>query len=638
MKNTISERVADFLKGFPPFSSLTLNQLEGLSFEVSILYKPINSVVFAKGETPHEFFYVVHKGAIALSSKDVNNILDIYDEGDVFGLRPLMANENYELNAKAKEESILYAIPIKDFKPLALANPEVGSFLIQSFASNTKNPYSEKYQDTFFQEPEQEILETTNLLDFQTVQYATNVVTCQENTPIKELAKTMTENNIGSILVVRDNRPLGIITDKDLRNKVFTEKIPISGCAKQVMTTPVITYPKNLTITQAQIAMMKSDIGHLCLTMDGTPDSEVVGILSRHDIMLALGNNPTVLMRAIKRSVSIEDLRGLRHGISNLLNAYLNQNIPIRLVSKIIAELKDASVKRAIQIIIDDMEEAPPVKFAWLTMGSQGRAEQLLNTDQDNAIIYEDVPEKKREKTATYFLKLGQMVTKALNAMGYEYCPAEMMASNPLWCHSIGEWKEVTDFWISHPGPDEVLLSSIFFDFSVAFGDKSLATQLSDHIFQHMDKHPMFLTHLAGGALQNPSPSGFFRDFLVEQNGQHKDFFDLKQRVLMPFIDAARVLILSHKIKSINNTAERYEKLAELEPQNHEIYMACSYASKALLKFRTIQGVLHNDSGRFIELDKLNKEEKIKLKRTFKTLKEIQELLQLRFQIKSFLG
>ncbi len=105
----------------------------------------------------------------------------------------------------------------------------------------------------------------------------------------------------------------------------------------------------------------------------------------------------------------------------------------------------------------------------------------------------------------------------------------------------------------------------------------------------------------------------------------------------MPIIDAARVLILSHSIKSINNTAERYEKLAELEPNNKELYLACSYASKALLKFRTRQGLLHNDSGRYIALDKLNKEEKIKLKRTFKTVKEIQSLIEVRFQVKNLL-
>ena len=139
--------------------------------------------------------------------------------------------------------------------------------------------------------------------------------------------------------------------------------------------------------------------------------------------------------------------------------------------------------------------------------------------------------------------------------------------------------------------------------------------------------------HLVSGALQSPSPTGFFRQFLVEQDGANKDNFDIKRRALMPLTDAARVLILSHSIKGISNTAERFEKLAELEPNNRELYLSCSYSFKALLKFRTKQGLLHHDSGQFIELESLTKMEKIKLKRTFKTIKELQELISVRFNI-----
>jgi CBS domain-containing protein len=181
-------------------------------------------------------------------------------------------------------------------------------------------------------------------------------------------------------------------------------------------------------------------------------------------------------------------------------------------------------------------------------------------------------------------------------------------------------------------------MSSIFFDYSLAFGERSLLDNMSEHIFRTVDKYPIFLVHLANGALQSPSPTGFFRQFVVEQDGQHKDFFDLKSRALRPLIDAARVLILSHSVKGISNTWERYEKLAELEPNNNELYLACSYATKALLKFRTRQGLLHHDSGRFIELEQLTKQEKMKLKRTFKAIKEIQELITLRFKVTNILG
>ncbi|WP_411030419.1 DUF294 nucleotidyltransferase-like domain-containing protein [Spongiimicrobium sp. 3-5] len=634
MKNTISERVADFLKNFPPFNEFAPEDLESLSEEIMISYKEKSAIIFTENDAPHTHFYIVHKGAVALIKGKENTIVDICDEGDIFGLRPLMANEKYKLEAKAHEETILYAVPITLFRPYVIKNKEIGNFLIESFASNTRNPYSTQHRGKLYGEPETKETEApeTKLLDLQLVNYSKKLVSCSQKATAKDIAETMTRKKVGAMLVCEDKLPVGIITDKDLRNQVVTGLYPITVTADKIMTTPVITYPPKLTVSQAQMAMMKSNISHLCLTKDGTPKTKVVGILSKHDIMVALGNNPAVLIKAIKRARKYKQIKSIRHSIMALLRAYLDENIPMTLTSKIISELNDTCIKQIIRIALGKMDSPPPVKFSWLAMGSQGRSEQLLHTDQDSALVFEDVPKEKHAETTEYFLELARNVTKGMHTIGYEYCPAEMMASNPKWCLSLTEWKTLINHWITNPGPDEVLMSSIFFDYNLSYGDPKLVESITDHIFESVKQHPVFYYHLAGGALQNPSPTGFFRQFLVEQNGAHKDFFDLKRRALMPLIDAARVLILSHSVKHINNTAARFEKLAELEPNNNEFYLACSYASKALLKFRTKQGLLHNDSGRFIALDKLTKEEKIKLKRTFKTVKELQELIAIRFK------
>ncbi|MEJ1222404.1 DUF294 nucleotidyltransferase-like domain-containing protein [Sediminicola sp. 1XM1-17] len=640
MKNTISHRVADFLKNYPPFSLLPQKEIETLSEHISIIYKEKDSLIFMENEEPHPHFYVVHKGAVALRKSPNNDIVDLCDEGDIFGLRPLIALENYKMEAKTHEESILYAIPISIFKPHALENKAVGNFLIESFASNTRNPYSISHRGNLYGETEflEDTLTIQKLHDLQSVKYSKKIVSCSPRTTIKKVAETMTKKNIGAMLVVKDQLPIGIITDKDLRNKIVTGAFPITTTASKIMTSPVITYRRNLTITQAQMAMMKSNISYLCLTKDGTTNTKACGILSKHDLMVALGNNPAVLIKEIKRTSRFKEIKPIRASIMQLLQGYLSQNIPMTLTSKIIAELNDACIKQVVKIALTKMKDQPPVKFAWLAMGSQGRSEQLLHTDQDNALVFEDVEEGLLEETKSYFLHLASTVNKGLNVIGYDYCPAEMMASNPKWCQSLGEWKQTVSHWITNPGNDEVLLSSIFFDYSLAYGDSQMVNELSDHIFKSVSSYPIFYVHLASGALQNPSPTGFFRQFLVEQDGAHKDFFDIKRRALMPLTDAARVLILSHSVKSINNTSERFEKLAQLEPNNEELYLACSYASKALLKFRTKQGLRHNDSGRYIALESLSKEEKIKLKRTFKTISELQDLIALRFKVASIVG
>ncbi|TRX03418.1 DUF294 nucleotidyltransferase-like domain-containing protein [Flavobacterium gawalongense] len=633
MKNTISHRVADFLKNFPPFSFLQQKDIEIISEQISIIYKEKDSVVFAENEETHSCFYVVHKGAVALRTSLQNDILDMCDEGDIFGLRPLIANENYKMEAKTHEESILYAIPIAIFKPYALENRAVGNFLIESFASNTLNPYSKSHSGKLYGETTgSEFLDNDKkLLDLQPVKYSKKLITCSSITTVKTIAETMTKKNVGAILVVEDTLPIGIITDKDLRNKIVTGKYPITTTAAAIMTSPVITYPRKMTVTQAQMAMMKSNISHLCLTKDGTTNSKAVGILSKHDVMVELGNNPGVLIKAVKRAKKFKQIKPIRASIMQLLQGYLDQNIPMTLTSKIITELNDVCIKQVIAIALKKMKTPPPVKFAWLALGSQGRSEQLLHTDQDNALVYEDVPEELKIETKNYFLELATHVNKGLFVIGYDYCPAEMMASNPKWCLSLGEWESLVYHWITNPGKNEVLLSFIFFDYSLSYGDSELVNKLSEFIFENVKANPVFYIHLVSGALQSPSPTGFFRQFLLEQDGAHKDFFDIKRRALMPLTDAARVLILSHSVKSISNTPERFEKLAELEPHNRELYLACSYSYKALLKFRTKQGLLHHDSGQYIALEALSKLEKIKLKRTFKTIKELQELITIRF-------
>lgn len=635
MKNTISQRVADFLKNFPPFSILKQKDLEIISEQITIIYKEKDSVVFALNEETHDSFYVVHKGAVALRVDQQSEIVDMCDEGDIFGLRPLIANENYKMEARAFEETILYAIPISIFKPYALENKAVGNFLIESFASNTLNPFSKSHRGKLYGE---ESLEAdTQLLDLQEAKYSKKIISCSAATTAKEAAEIMLHKNVGAILVVEETLPIGILTDKDLRNKIVTGEYPITTPVLEIMTSPVITYPTKMTVTQAQIAMMKSNISHLCLTKDGTSNTKAVGMLSKHDLMVSIGNNPAVLLSAIKRAKKFKKIKLIRTNIMQLLRSYLDQNIPMMLTSKIISELNDACTKQVIAIVLKKMDTPPPVHFSWLAMGSQGRSEQLLQTDQDNALIYEDVAEELEETTKKYFLDLATRINKGLFEIGYEYCPAEMMASNPNWCLSLSECKNKVHHWITNTGKNEVMLSFIFFDYSLVYGNSDLINELSDFIFEDVKANPTFYIHLVSGALQSQSPTGFFREFLLEQNGANKDFFNIKNRALMPLADAARVLILSHSVKSISNTVERFEKLAELEPQNSELYISCAASYKILLRFRTNQGLLHNDSGQFISLDTLSKAEKIKLKSTFKTIKELQEIIRVRFNASNIL-
>lgn len=633
-KNTIAERIADFLKQFPPFDRFSKEDLRSIAKEVTITYLVKDQLVYSAGDAPHDRFYVIHKGAIALK-REVNSkseTLDRFDEGDIFGLRPLFAKENYATDAVTEEESILYSIPLEIVKPLVTNNRSILNFLIESFASNTENPFSKELNDSGF-----DVVATDReLYELQPVRYTKKVITAKSPTKIKDIALLMRTHRIGSILIEDDGIPIGIVTNADLRNKVITGEKDIEDQVSQIMSAPVLCYPKGVSISQAQLAMMKHRVSHLCVTADGTPNSKIIGIISQNDIIVMRGSNPTVLMKAIQRSNSTKELKHIRKKIMVLLSGFMEQNIPMTQTSKIIFELNDATIKRVIERCILRIESPPPVNFAWMSLGSQGRKEQLLHTDQDNAIVFEDVEPEELEKIRAYFLLLAKKVNKRLNTVGFEFCPADIMAKNPKWCLSLEEWKDQFNHWTSNTGNDEILMSSIFFDFDITYGDAKLTSQLSDHIFDITKNNPIFLSKMGASALRSASPLGFFRQFLVEQDGEYKDFFDIKKRAISPIVDAGRLFTLSNQIKSINNTAERFEKMAELFPEDKEFYLSCSYTAKALLKFRTKQGLLHNDDGRFIELSALTKEEKMKLKRCFKIIAKVQELIKLKFNVTNF--
>ncbi len=636
MRNTIANRVADFLKRYHPFDLLNEDQLLEISTGVRIQYVEKSGVIFAIEQALGEEFYVIYKGAVSLNKEidGSSKAIDKVDEGDVFGLRPMFAKENYAMTAIADEECILYAIPISTFRPIAEKNKKVGSYLIECFASNTENPYSKEFENRLFIGNDDGSSNMDELFELQQVQYVKNVITAKPDCQIKDIARLMNEHGINSVIIEENELPTGIITDKDLRRMVATGDVPIEGLASMVMSSPVLCYPKDLSIAQAQITMMKHGVTHLCITKDGTPNSKIIGILTQHDITLMKGNNPAVLMKAIQRSNSTKELKKIRENVMNLLEGYIMQSIPLKLTNKIIFELNDATIKRVIERCIEKMDSPPPVKFAWMSLGSQGRKEQLLQTDQDNAIVFENVTPELLEETRSYFLLLAKKVNKRLNKIGFDFCPAEMMANNSKWCLSLDEWKSQFDSWTSETGIDEILLSSIFFDFDISFGDSALTNQLAEHVLSITKNNHIFLSKMAASVLRSPSPFGFFKQFIVEEDEKRKDLFDIKQRGLVPFTDAGRILSLEYQLKNINNTAERFEALAERVPEKKELFLSCSFAFKALSKFKTKHGLLNHDSGSLIQLTDLSKEEKMKLKRCFKTLWSIQEYLKNKYQIK----
>ncbi|WP_395054387.1 DUF294 nucleotidyltransferase-like domain-containing protein [Flavobacterium sp.] len=637
MSNAISQRVADFLKEYQPFNFLSYDDLIKIATTIRVINLEKNKNLFQINDVLHDSFYVVSSGVIHLTviSDSEETLLNKCYAGDIFGLRPFFAKNNYQMTAKAREETIVYAIPIASFKPFVAQNQEVLTFLLESFATNTKSSLDNQNANKLLSDNGGYSDNQSDMQYFQSLNYNKIPLKIELNAIIKDAAQLMTENLVDNALVIDNGNPVGIVTDNDFRSKVATGRFPMSHTIDKIMSSPVITVTESISVAEAQLVMLKHDVTHLCVTLDGTDKSEIKGIISEHDLVVAQANNPGILIKEIKKSQSAKDLKQVRDKLSDIIQSSIIKNIPLIHINNIAGEITLAIIKRSVELAILDLG-SPPARFAWLSIGSQGRKEQLLHTDQDSILVFEDVVADKYRDVKDYFIKLAKKATATLEKIGYPLCPNNHMASNMLWCKSLTDWTKQYNSWMNTPGENSNEISSVFFDYEMAFGELKLEDAITDVIFKNVKNNPLFFDYLGNDALKKPTPLNFFKKFNVEEEGEFKNKFDIKTRALMPLIDGARLFVLSNNIKGINNTYLRYKQLAITDPKHSEIYLNCADAYITLLKFRTLEGLKNDSSGQYINLEELSKVDKEKLKNALTPMKELEDLIKDRFQLTQF--
>ena len=636
--NTIAENIADFLKEHSPFNHLTFEELTKIATSIRVVNHQKNKVLFQVNDILHDSFYVVASGVINLSViADAEEILlNKCNPGDILGLRPFFAKNNYMMTAKAREESIVYAIPIAVFRPFVANNSEVLNFLLESFSVHTRNPKDKEnligklISDNVFYADQQ-----SEMQYFQSLSYNTTPLKTTLTAIAKDVAQLMTESLINNIVVCDNNFPLGIITDTDMRSKIATGRYPITVSVDKIMSSPVITVVENVSLAEAQLLMLKHNVTHLCVTQDGTDKSALKGIISEHDLIVAQANNPGVLIKEVKRCQSPKEIKQIRDRLTDLIQTSISKNIPLSHVFNIASEINLAIIKRSVELSILELG-SPPARFAWLSIGSQGRKEQLLLTDQDSILIFEDVATDKYREVKDYFLKLGKKTTAILEKIGYELCPNGHMGSNALWCKSLTDWIKQYDSWMNTPGENSNDLSSIFFDYEITFGERKIEDAIGDVVFKNAKNNTLFFDFLGNDTLRKNSPLTFFKKFHLEEEGPNKDKFDIKTRALMPLIDGARLFALNFEIRGINNTFQRFKQLSIIDAKHAEIYLNCAEAFLTLSKFRTIEGLKNDNSGQFINLEELSKIDREKLKNALIPMRELEELIKSKFQLTQF--
>ena len=562
-----------------------------------------------------------------------NILIDVCDGGDIFGVRALLAGRTYAARAEAKDDTLLYVLSKAHLDELLQRDPRVAMFFAADFAADLPQRGEVNRLEAVRAARRHEKIRSGD--DARRVDPVRDVLTCAPDTSIRQAASLMSDRGVGSVLIVDDARlPLGIVTDSDLRAKVVAQGRDVSDSISDIMSFPVLTIDDQATLSALIATVMKKNLHHFAVTEDGTASTPVSGIVSEHDILKTQGSHPTVILSEIGRARTKERLRVLRDQAEELLRQYLEDEVGMSFLSSMISEINDTLIRRAIRLSLDELAEKgmqTPVPFCWLALGSEGREEQLLRTDQDNAILYADTGQESKA-VVELFQELGKRVVDMLVDAGFERCPGDVMASNPKWNQPLSEWKSYFTQWIREPENIAVMHTNIFFDFRPVYGDETLAAELKSHIFEQLKTERSFLSFMARNATQNPPPLSFFRNVVVERSGEHQDAFDIKARAMTPLADAARVLVYDLGINIYGSTADRWQRIAEMDENLARLADEAAMAYEILMRIRALEGLNRGTSGRYVHIKELNKLERQTLRNTFSVVKDVQLMLTSRYR------
>ena len=456
------------------------------------------------------------------------------------------------------------------------------------------------------------------------------VISCDCLTPAFKVAKIMGEHKISCLFVKnQEDKIIGFVTDITLRDKVLAKLIDPNIVIQEVMDNPIVSINDQSFIYEAILLMFQNKIRYLLIEKNG----EINGVISRNRLLSEQAQSPFVFIQSVKLALTVDELKKKWEKVPEIVFQLLNRGVKSEIVNQVITTVSDAIAHKVIEQVIEKLGE-PPAKFVFMVLGSEGRKEQTLKTDQDNAIIYEDKANEQRELVRDYFLKFSEQVSGHLDYIGFSFCTGGFMAKNPKWTHSLSHWKRNYDSWIDQSIPETVMNFSIFFDCRYIYGDKTIIDELREYLNEKLDK-PLdrFFYHMANIALQFEPPLTFFKNIKTFTQGTQQ-VFNIK-KTMAPIVDLVRVYALRNKIFK-TNTGERIEALKDSgvfsDKQFHELLQAYYYLMGMRLKKQAKQII--NDKAEpenFIDPKSLTKIEQVTLKEVFKVIKDFQLKIKIEF-------
>jgi CBS domain-containing protein len=401
-------------------------------------------------------------------------------------------------------------------------------------------------------------------------------VACLPGETVRCAIQSMRELSIGSMVVVDAGRiPIGILTLRDIADRVVLVPGAVDGPIERVMSPNPVTLPVGETAYRAALTMIRHGVRHIVLVEGG----RLAGIVSERDLFGLQSSSVRELSAAIKGAADLDAIERFGRDITDLARKMFEQGVAVGGLTAFVAALNDLLTERVVQLEFA-ASRLENLRYCWLLMGSEGRCEQTLATDQDNGIIFAATAERGAESVRTAILAVAGRINRALDRAGYRLCPGRIMACNPQWALSLDEWRHRFESWIHSGSPEALLHGAIFFDLRPLHGELALGIELRQWLLEHAPRNPRFLHQMAANALKNRPPLGLLRRFTVGDQGT----IDIKMSGATLFVDAARIFALAHGIDEVN-TERRLRAAApvlKVPPREAEAWIAAFHHVQGL--------------------------------------------------------